>query len=197
MANSRICSVNGCGKKHYSKGLCEMHYRRSRKYGDPLKGASITRLGEAKDFFQSVVLNYEGTDCLIWPYGLSGNGYGQIKKDGRMQIVNRLVCEEANGPPPTPAHEAAHSCGKGKFGCVTKRHLSWKTHADNMSDTILHGTSNRGASNGRSKLTETHAREILSLKGKETHVMTAKRFGVAPNTVSEIRSGRSWSWLQP
>lgn len=32
----RTCSVDGCAKAHYSKTYCNAHYRRWRRYGDPL-----------------------------------------------------------------------------------------------------------------------------------------------------------------
>ena len=33
------CSVEGCEKRAVTRGYCDMHYRRWRKYGDPLSGA--------------------------------------------------------------------------------------------------------------------------------------------------------------
>lgn len=38
MANLRICSVDGCGKRHSAKGFCNSHYLRHFKHGDPLGG---------------------------------------------------------------------------------------------------------------------------------------------------------------
>lgn len=32
----KLCSVEGCDRKHKSKGYCDNHYRRLRIYGDPL-----------------------------------------------------------------------------------------------------------------------------------------------------------------
>jgi hypothetical protein len=34
-SSPKICSVEGCGKKHLSKGFCAMHYKRFVKHGDP------------------------------------------------------------------------------------------------------------------------------------------------------------------
>ena len=99
--------------------------------------------GEPMRYFREVVLAYDGNECQTWPYARSDRGYGQVYQDGRVEYVHRMVCEERHGPPPTPKHDAAHSCGKGHEGCVTKRHLSWKTHKENMADAIEHGTLGR------------------------------------------------------
>ena len=37
----KTCSVNQCERKHNSKGFCELHYYRFKKYGDPLKTSII------------------------------------------------------------------------------------------------------------------------------------------------------------
>lgn len=167
-----------------------------RKHGDPLTVKfDRAKDGAPQEFYQNVVLVYEGDDCLIWPYAASGRGYGQMYVNGKKFLVHRLVCEEANGSPPTPEHESAHECGKGRNGCVTKRHLFWKTSKENSADRIAHGTQCRGERTGTSKLTEGQVKEILSLKGKEFQHKTAGRFGVSRVTVSKIQTGATWSWL--
>jgi len=84
-----------------------------------------------------------GYECLIWPYAKTnkgyGVGYGRTKINGRKQIVSRIICEAVRGAPPTPRHEAAHSCGNGHLGCCTKRHLFWKTPEENWEDRRRHG----------------------------------------------------------
>lgn len=35
----RTCTILECGKRHEARGLCPMHYRRFRLYGDPLATA--------------------------------------------------------------------------------------------------------------------------------------------------------------
>ncbi|RWO34773.1 MAG: hypothetical protein EOS10_00270 [Mesorhizobium sp.] len=128
-----ICSISDCGKSHAARGWCIVHYQRWSRHGDPLAGRK-TMNGEPQRYYREVVLTYEGDECIPWPYVVSFGGYGRMKKDGTMQFVHRLVCAEVNGPPPTPDHEAAHSCGKGHLACVTKRHLSWKTPKENCAE---------------------------------------------------------------
>lgn len=193
---ARICSIEGCNKRHYARGWCEAHYTRWRKYDDPLGGS--TAWGEPAKFYRETVLTCErgpDDDCLIWPFTRGGRGYAQMWVDGHLQIVSRLICREVHGDPPTPEHQAAHSCGRGDHGCVTKGHLSWKTVADNHADTLIHGTRTRGERNGSAKLTEVEARAILALKGKYPRQFIAEYFEVAPQTVSQIHSRASWAWL--
>lgn len=196
------CAVENCHKKHVAKGFCSTHYTRFVRYGDPLRvKENLTPIGEAQNYFENVVLTYEGDECLIWPYNRCGNKgkgkrYGQISRGGKPYLVHRLACEEANGPPPTPKHQAAHSCGNGFGGCVTKKHLSWKTSKENHADRRLHGTDNRGERHSMAKLSEMQAREILALKTKESARGLAKRFNISRRTVNQIHAGKIWSHIQ-
>lgn len=194
MATSRICSIDDCGKSHEAKGFCKAHYERLRRHGDPLGGR--TPDGEPIEFYQSVVLTHEGADCLLWPYTRCTNGYGQMVKNGRLGTVSRILCEDIHGPPPTPEHEAAHSCGNGMSGCVTKRHLSWKTPKENQNDRILHATHSRGERCVTAKLTEVQVREIVALKGHLSQRKIAEKFGVHQVNVGRIHAGTSWGWLK-
>jgi hypothetical protein len=197
MAKTSIfCSIENCLQPKKAKGLCSKHYQRLAKYGDPLALKSSGK-GEPDDFFRNVVLAYEGEACLTWPYRVSQYGYAVLGKDtndnGGSCFISRLVCEAVNGPPPTPAHQAAHSCGNGHLACVAKKHLSWKTPKENSADRVTHGTLALGEKNGRAKLTEAQVREIIALRGKQQRKEIAARFGVTPRTISDIQSGRNWT----
>jgi hypothetical protein len=170
-----------------------MHYQRNRDHGDPLSGRVPN--GDAMKFFREVALQYDGDECLIWPFKINPNGYGSIWLNGANRTVSRLICEHFNGSPPTARHEAAHSCGNGHLGCVSRFHLSWKTSKENKADMLAHGTKNRGTRNGQSKLTEDEAREILSLKGKTTLRELASRFGVSLMVISKIQNRKMWAWI--
>lgn len=199
-AKFKACSVSGCnGNSHRSKGgargFCGKHYYRVLKYGDPLFTKSAPN-GEPKRFFDEVVSTFNGDECLIWPYASTAHGYGLINLEGKNKVVSRLACEEEHGPPPSPDHEAAHSCGNGNLGCVNKTHVRWATPYENSQDKILHGTTARGASNAMAVLDEIKVLEIMSLKGAKKQREIAKLYGVSPSTVSMIHRREVWSWLQ-
>lgn len=193
MANQRLCSIEGCGKKHFGKGLCNKHYRRLHFNGDV--NAVKSPRGDAQEYYETVVLKYEEDVCLIWPFAKTKAGYGKVVRKGKVGHVSRFLCEDTYGPPPTPIHEAAHSCGRGHEACVTKGHLSWKTPAQNAADKFIHGTHNRGEKHVSSKLKEENVREIISLKGIETQRSLADRFGVRQQTISRIQTGKRWEWM--
>jgi hypothetical protein len=198
MAHQGICSVSDCGNTLIvAKGLCERHYRRFRKHGDPTAGR--IEPGAQERYFTEVVLQYDGNECLKWPYSTTPKGYGYMSRigagPGKRELVHRRVCEAVNGPPPTPQHEAAHSCGKGLQGCCAKRHLSWKTSGGNMADKYLHGTVARGEM--LSKLTEEDVRRIrVRLSRNESQTSIAKDYGVSHKTISKIHVGETWRWLE-
>ena len=193
MATPRLCSIPDCGKRHDAYGYCRTHGARWKRHGNPLGGAIPQ--GEAGRYLREIVLKYEGNKCLPWPYGTNSYGYGHVYVDGKVRRVTRVVCEKVNGPPPTPKHEAAHSCGNGHLRCCTKRHLSWKTSAGNSADRLIHGTHDRGERNVNAKLTEAAVREIRTLDGQVSQREFARRFGVSVGTVQCAIYRRSWAWL--
>jgi hypothetical protein len=193
---AKRCSVQECQNTFYGKGFCKKHYERVRQHGDPL--VVKTKPGQhAYRYLVDVAIPYKGDDCLIWPY-CRVDGYARIgpSKECKTTYVSRRICEEVHGAPPTPKHEAAHSCGNGNGGCVTPGHLSWKTAKANQSDRVTHGTANRGENNAKAKLTEDQVREIRALKGAETHLRIAARFGVSKVAVTNIMAGTTWSHVQ-
>lgn len=196
MADKSVCKIDGCGKPSRKRGWCIAHYQRWYLHGNPKRGGPLrTSPGEPDRYFNETVMPYEGDECLFWPYARS-DGYPTLSRDGENRYVHRLVCEEANGPPPTPRHQAAHSCGNGHLACVTKRHLSWKTHIDNEADKIGHGTVARGERQGGSKLSEADVLEILALRGTMPQREVARMFGVSKMNISLIQRRKIWAWLE-
>ena len=193
MAVPCICSVAACNKPATHRGWCGVHYGRWRRHGDPLGGGTAN--GEPRRFLETVVMPFEGDECLPWPYATNSAGYGKLSVDGKLVHVHRLACEARWGPPPSPKHEAAHSCGKGHLGCCNPKHVSWKTPAENQRDKLAHGTAARGAKNALAKLSEEDVREIRRLRGLVSEKEIAKMFGVSRGCISGIFTGKNWSWL--
>lgn len=192
MANS-ICSVEGCDGKHYGRGWCSKHYQLWWRTGSIV--TTHTEEGAPMRFLQEVAAKYEGADCLIWPYGRSGEGRAQVWADGKVKRACRVLCEMVHGAPPAADWESAHSCGNGHLACVNPKHLSWKTRAGNEADKLIHDTHNRGARNGQSKLTDDKVRAIRGLAGVSPKSHIAKQFGVSRSTVQLIHKGARWGHL--
>ena len=195
MASSRICSIPECCKPVRARGWCNGHWIRWSRYGDPQAGQRPR--SASFEYLHETVLSYEDKDgCLLWPHYTRTDGYPVTSIDGQRMAVHRYVCEKEHGPPPSPHHDAAHSCGKGHLACVNRHHLSWKTRSENFADKLIHGTDNRGEKNGYSKATEEQARQILALRGKMTRQQIAEKVGVTRSIVAHIHCGNSWRWLQ-
>lgn len=160
-------------------------------------------IGEASDFFWNVVLNYEGDDCLAWPFNRA-RGYGRVWHGGRMRTVSNLVCRYVHGEPPEGKLDAAHSCGKGHEGCVNPRHIRWASRAENLAEAVVHGTRGRGAfithPRGRRtiriekncKLSPSDVTRIRELKGQHSMRVVAERFGVSISQVNRIQKCLNW-----
>lgn len=195
-AEFKSCSVDICNKPAIARGYCISHYDRFRNHGDPLGGGPDRAMqGEPMRFIHEVVLHHTSDECLTWPFGRDGAGYGAVKVGGKQIVASRYVCELVNGPPPTPEHQSAHSCGKGHEACISPIHLSWKTMAENMADKLVHGTHQRGERHGRAKITETQALAVLRLKGLKSQRKIAAEFGISNMQVSRIHKGESWGCL--
>jgi hypothetical protein len=194
MAEHRICSVEGCCNPIHGRGLCDKHLKRLRKHGD-----TETRLraatGERRAWLEAHI-DYQGEDCLAWPYSRYHTGFGQFSVSlGVNGTASRVMCELAHGPAPSSDHQAAHSCGKGHEGCVHPGHLRWATQAENEADKLVHGTHSRGERQWQAKLTEADVRRIKSLRGLKSQSALAREYGVSQTTISDVMTGRRWGWL--
>lgn len=196
MAQTRLCEVDGCGKKHDAKGFCKNHLYKFDRYGDPLAGRSLTPRGEALAFLFSL-LEEEKAECVYWPYyKFSGRGYAGVYYKGKVRPAHRVVCEILNGPPPSEIHEAAHNCGQGIQGCVNPYHTRWDTPKGNVADQVRHGTRRRGIKMHTAKLTPNEVRSLRDdISRGCTQVATAEKYGISRRQVRDIISGGSWSWL--
>jgi hypothetical protein len=134
------------------------------------KGVAYNWLVQHKDF--------AGDDCLPWPFSRDSRvGRGLLGHEGKRYWAHRLMCILVHGEPPSPKHQASHSCGRGHEGCVNPRHLEWKTNSENQYDRRKHGTQ-MGGIGTRTRLTPEQIAEMRALKGKMVRLEIAKKFGV-------------------
>lgn len=188
------CSIASCDRPVDASGMCSTHYRRLRLYGDPLGGGPFrARPGEPIVFLLEAA-EYQGDNCLTWPFARNSAGYGHLRIEGVGTLAHRIVCERAHGAPPGGA-EAAHLCGNGHLSCINKRHLAWKSREGNMKDMIAHGRSRRGGRQWMSRLTESDVRNIMNFKGIRLAKDIAGDFGVTAANIVAIWRGVSWGWL--
>lgn len=127
--------------------------------------------------------------CLIWPMHRDWQGYGCFGHEGKMLRASRCMCEQVNGPPPTPEHHAAHSCGRGHDGCYHPTHLFWKTPTENQMDSVAHGTV-RKPGTPRQKLSDAQVQEIRTLEaGGMKQYQIATQYGVRRESIGQILRG--------
>ena len=134
----------------------------------------------------------EKTDtCWNWTASSADGRYGQFKYNGTMVLAHRLSWKLHNGPIPEGKH-VLHKCNNPR--CVNPKHLYIGTHTDNMRDKFKDGTSFRGKNHPLARLTEETVKTIKWLISRGAMQKDlAVIYGVAPNTISEVNSGRTWS----
>lgn len=184
------CSIAGCCNPTYrGKEWCQKHYMRWYRTGDPL-GVSAAP-GEPHKFLQDALM-FEGEECLFWPFGKNGRGYGTIQWGGKTTSVHRIVCTKIHGDAPTFRHQAAHSCGNGHLSCCNPKHLRWATPEENWGDRKRHGVS---TITPNAKLKPEDVVRIMELKGTMSNEKIGEMFGVTHHAVYQIHVGRRWKHL--
>jgi hypothetical protein len=126
-------------------------------------------------------------ECWIWQGSVDpSTGYGRYGK----RRAHVIACERLE-PRPSGKHVTRHSCNQKL--CVNPAHLCWGTQAENMADVARAGN-RKGENQAMSKLTEEQVREIRSCD--ESTKSLAKRFGVHPVTIRDVRNRRTWSHIE-
>lgn len=140
---------------------------------------------------RNTVIDQE-TGCWLWSGYIQTGGYGQIEVCGRLWLAHRFVWfvyhDEVE-----PVGLMLHRCDTP--ACVNPEHLFEGTHMDNHKDAVAKGRVDPMAvcrhshKPRRRKLTDDQVRQIRS--GRDSDQGYALRFGVAANTVCDIRNRRS------
>lgn len=105
------CSILDCGRPILARQLCNRHYLRLQRNGDPLINKNPRYRPELSvcDRFWSCV-NFDGPlpsyapdpgQCWIWEASIATHtGYGQFRLDRRPELAHRIAYMELIGPIP-------------------------------------------------------------------------------------------------
>lgn len=188
-----ICSVDGCIATIKGRGLCQKHYYRWRRNGDPLTVRIIVG-DDKKRILSSIKKSKAG--CWVWQKTIHAGGYGIVSLRGKHEMAHRAAWKVLVGEIPE-GMQLNHTCHNR--ACINPDHLYLGTQIDNMRDMQDAGRENKalGERGGMTVLTEVAVREIRKLIGEGwTNKDIARVFGVAPTTVSSIKRKRTWRWLK-
>lgn len=201
------CTIEGCDNPADSLGLCDKHYTRLRRNGDPLIVQYIR--GDDRARFESHVDRSGGLDaCHPWTGSQCAGGYGQIKMNGRLELVHIVAWEFEHGKK-SPGTDIDHEChnravreGTCHPGicahrlCCNEAHLVAKTRQEHRDDTTQWAMP-RGSIHPKATLDEAQVQEIRRLL--DARITTQKRiaaaYGVSQYVVTKIKHGKSWAWL--
>ncbi|WP_396127281.1 HNH endonuclease signature motif containing protein [Corynebacterium sp. MSK071] len=120
----KTCTVDGCSKPVRAIGYCAAHYKRNRRWGDPLGGR------RARTFAESFELYVVRTnDCWEWSGTKYRTGYTKLAS-GRKQILgHRWAYEHYRGEIPS-GMVIDHLCRNR--GCVNPAHMEVVTNEENL-----------------------------------------------------------------
>lgn len=133
MQSTRTCTIDGCDRPHYGRGLCKMHYQRARKAGNlkPLpKPSPVERFMSKVDREGPVPAKRpELGPCWEWTASKNRLGYAMFTVAGRGSIAaHRWYYEQLHGEVPRKL-DLDHMCHNR--GCVNLDHLRPATRKAN------------------------------------------------------------------
>ena len=169
------CSVNGCHKTSWSKGLCGTHYQQKRRTGSVEHQITKTLL-----FIRKAVQS-NTDDCILWPYAKNKAGYGNL---GSAPLAHRRVLIEVVGYDKSEM-DCCHRCGVP--ACCNPKHLYFGSRRQN----ILDQEEQRGKLH-TAKLTHDQVRWVRRNNGIITQQNMATELGVVLTTVQNIIHRRTW-----
>ena len=137
----------------------------------------------------------DATSCWEWTGALHDHGYGLIGLGSRKEGIER-------------AHRLSYSMHNAEIGeglfvlhrcdnrkCVRPDHLFLGTASDNAKDMASKLRGCHGEKSVTAKLTEAQVLVIRSLRGRDSHVALARRYGVSRSLIGLIMSGQRWKHL--
>ena len=184
------CACDGCNRDAVSKSLCSMHYQRQKR------GLDIGTSGRliATPILHAQALNEAlrgGIDCILWPFGRDGYGYGCVTNNGKKDRAHRAQWERAHKKSVPDGMVVRHSCDCQT--CINPDHLILGTQADNIRDQAEHGRKAMGSTKGGAKLTESIVSSAREKAAQGTSIANlAAEYGVHPGTMAQACRRDTW-----
>jgi hypothetical protein len=117
-----MCIVEGCRRFLYARGYCKTHYKRWRKYRDPLGKAAPKAPPTPEELLARFYSHTQQVgSCLLWIGAHNNSGYGTLVVSRQSWVAHRWIFEQKRGPLP-PNVPLIQSCGH--LDCVELTHLS-------------------------------------------------------------------------
>lgn len=215
----RLCSEEDCGRPHYARGRCNVHYYRWRRRNHPrrpciIEGCDSPRNAQGlcdkhytrwqrhgdplyeppspEELFWARVGPPGPGGCREWVERRDEDGYGRLRWNGRAEEgAHRVAWMLTRGPIPDGL-QVCHHCDNEP--CCEPTHLFLGTHQDNHRDMVEKRRHVFGEGHPMAKLTETEVERIRHLYAIDgiTQADLALVFGIGQTTIHKIVSGLNW-----
>jgi hypothetical protein len=139
-------------------------------------------------------------DCWVWQGAIHSAGYGRCTRPGKVtDFTHRVAYELANRESPGELF-VCHRCDNRP--CCNPSHLFLGTHRDNMADMFAKKRNSQPPRLYGEAAHNTLLRneQVIAIKQAlargEKGMDLARRFGVSPQVISFIKTGRTWSHIK-
>lgn len=137
--------------------------------------------------------HFEGSCIRVDSHKLDNGGYPRLTdRHGRWVRIARTILIRRHGIIPREI-VSRHTCDNP--WCINPHHLLIGTNADNARDRAVRGRNRDQSGDKGSSARLTKNQALLILLSEEKRCDLAKRFNVAPQTISAIKVGQTWQTL--
>lgn len=174
-------------KYHYKRKPCQF----CKKFFQPTSGTHL-HCSIQCSFWDKVEIG-PPSECWVWAYGKTTAGYGEFTFSSMLFYTHRIMWEEIHDKIPNGMC-VLHNCDNPP--CINPNHLFLGTKGDNTKDMLSKDRHPKGEDCNYAKLTVNNVKDIRQLLSKGIYQKDiANLYGVSRLTISNIRTGRTWSHI--